>query len=943
MTKFEQQVANSQNPNETSIKNVLYKNAMEITVNSLVKSMNEINRKAMIANANLALNNLSKFSDIATTKFDFDSYQSEKNKLKKETYAFPAVLNLGLLKSISTIPSAIMGYEFKSQIPMFVPTEKSHIGFFENIKYKDSIYDALQLAGIKLMASLPDSLVQVVIIDKSGSGQNFAKLLPLHQKILMATLTDDAEIERAIGEYQQNMRSITQSITKNEFKSVEEYNNKTDEIPQPYKFIFVANFPQGFSKRSAEGLMAILDSGANAGFHVFMTFAASPSHGQDQSIVSGLPLREFIKNMTIFEIEDSPHQYVDKKYVANNTSLFKSPLKNEKEIKTMFNAHNKIDFERIEDSVFSRVIADLSERIENVNIRPTIEILRTIPKDINEFWTKKAGDGVSVPFAKRGIEDIYFSIGVNQYGESEPVHHGLIGGVTGSGKTVTLHDIILGICIHYPPEEVKLWLLDYKEGTEFALYQNFPYIQILSMESEIEFGHQVLERAIQTIEERGALFKKVGARNLGAYNEEMRKKGEKPLPRIILIIDEFQMLFPTTKAKITEKSNDFIDNILRRGRSFGVNIILSTQTLKGVELTASIMSNLPLRIALKMDEKDAVKFFTEDNQAPKYLKYVGEGIYNNSSGLPSENVFFQGYYASEEAIQEIQDMLINKMKTEREPGFLEAELESRFVYRGDSPGDISLNKDYTRNMSFDNYEVYIGEPAGLEESHIKMAFKKDYADNCAVVGTDMVRGESMFKEMLFQLSQSKKRTKFYFANFYNALSESFDKTIEKITSKKQHDAISFNNLDADTIINEVYQDYKERVEILKDKQRAKTEKKDDLFVFLFFIENASFLQELRSTHETTKGKFMELITKGPETGIHVCLYATTYSTLTSTDINRVSQNFKKKIIFKDGDGLKFAGTDLDIEFSKSANVAIYFPGDIDAKITKFKPYINKDI
>jgi len=139
--------------------------------------------------------------------------------------------------------------------------------------------------------------------------------------------------------------------------------------------------------------------------------------------------------------------------------------------------------------------------------------------------------------------------------------------------------------------------------------------------------------------------------------------------------------------------------------------------LKGVELDPQILSNMPLRIALKMDEKDAVKLFSEENTAPKFIKNPGEGIYNKSYGNSKANIHFQAYKAIGSSVSNTIDLVINHMDENMNPKEIKDLYEKRFVYNGETKGDIKnneiLREIYEKGDKTD--KIYVGEPAGLSK------------------------------------------------------------------------------------------------------------------------------------------------------------------------------------------------------------------------------------
>ncbi len=90
---------------------------------------------------------------------------------------------------------------------------------------------------------------------------------------------------------------------------------------------------------------------------------------------------------------------------------------------------------------------------------------------------------------------------------------------------------------------------------------------------------------------------------------DYRKHGE--MPRLIVVIDEFQVLFSDSSTKDKERVEAYLTNILKKGRSYGVHLILATQTMRGSGIT-SLMSQIANRIALPMDAEDSDSVLSDD-------------------------------------------------------------------------------------------------------------------------------------------------------------------------------------------------------------------------------------------------------------------------------------------------------------------------------------------
>jgi DNA segregation ATPase FtsK/SpoIIIE-like protein len=106
--------------------------------------------------------------------------------------------------------------------------------------------------------------------------------------------------------------------------------------------------------------------------------------------------------------------------------------------------------------------------------------------------------------------------------------------------------------------------------------------------------------------------------------------------RLVCIIDEFQFLFPSADYKTSQFSEDLlVSKIIRTGRSFGIHLIVATQSL-GDSVRRSILDNIPLRIALGMTESQSNSFLSYNNEGAKNLDR-GFAIYNDSNGEKDAN------------------------------------------------------------------------------------------------------------------------------------------------------------------------------------------------------------------------------------------------------------------------------------------------------------------
>ncbi len=245
--------------------------------------------------------------------------------------------------------------------------------------------------------------------------------------------------------------------------------------------------------------------------------------------------------------------------------------------------------------------------------------LKDLQKE-QEFWTKSSQSKVSVPVGwDINHNEMCFEIGGAQ-------NHTLICGRNGSGKSNFLHVLIQNLAFYYAPNEIQLFLLDYKEGVEFNAYAKegiLEYARLVSVASSVGFGVSFLSWLDKEMKKRGEMFKQFNVKDLSDY----RKHGE--MPRLIVVIDEFQVLFSDSSTKDKERVEAYLTNILKKGRSYGVHLILATQTMHGPGINNSLMSQIANRIALPMDAEDSESILNDDVACELVRP---EGIFNNNGG-----------------------------------------------------------------------------------------------------------------------------------------------------------------------------------------------------------------------------------------------------------------------------------------------------------------------
>ncbi|VEJ25170.1 ATP-binding protein [Helicobacter pylori] len=291
--------------------------------------------------------------------------------------------------------------------------------------------------------------------------------------------------------------------------------------------------------------------------------------------------------------------------------------------RTSFECLKYLSVEVINDQgIKSQHMQDFADKIKAYYEKKKVvkSELKALQKD-EEFWTKSSQYEVSVPVGwDINHKEVCFEIGNVQ-------NHTLICDHSGSGKSNFLHVLIQNLAFYYAPNEVQLFLLDYKEGVEFNAYTDpniLEHARLVSVASSVGYGMSFLSWLCKEMQERANLFKQFNVKDLSDY----RKHGE--MPRLIVVIDEFQVLFSDNSSKGKESVEQSLNTLLKKGRSYGVHLILATQTMRGADINRSLMAQIANRIALSMDAEDSNSILSDDVACE--LKPPSEGIFNNNGG-----------------------------------------------------------------------------------------------------------------------------------------------------------------------------------------------------------------------------------------------------------------------------------------------------------------------
>jgi DNA segregation ATPase FtsK/SpoIIIE, S-DNA-T family len=173
--------------------------------------------------------------------------------------------------------------------------------------------------------------------------------------------------------------------------------------------------------------------------------------------------------------------------------------------------------------------------------------------------------------------------------------HGLIAGTTGAGKSELLRSLVAALAATYGPDRLNFVLIDYKGGSAFAQCADLPHTVGVVTDLDEQLGERALQSLEAELRHRERVLRQHGAGDLIEYGRLIAEGRARPLPRLLVIIDEF--------ATLATELPDFVASLVgiaQRGRSLGVHLLLATQRPSGA-VNENIRANTNIRICLRVN------------------------------------------------------------------------------------------------------------------------------------------------------------------------------------------------------------------------------------------------------------------------------------------------------------------------------------------------------
>ena len=541
---------------------------------------------------------------------------------------------------------------------------------------------AVQSLVARLLVAIPPSKVRFIFIDPIGLGESFAAFMHLadefEQLVGERIWTDPRAIEQRLVDVSEHMETVIQKYLRNEFENIDAYNDAAGEIAEPYRYLVCADFPANFSEQAAARMHSILRAGQRCGVHVILL------RDVKSALPDGISADEIASNCIVVRADER---------AAGNFRFASGPFAT---------LSLRLDTPPGDD----RLIPMMSRIGRHAKSAARVEVpFDAIAPKPDAFWSLSSAKNLRVPVGRAGatrLQQFLLGEGTSQ--------HALIAGKTGSGKSTLLHAIITGLATWYSPDEVELWLIDFKKGVEFKTYAEhaLPHARAVAIESDREFGLSVLEGLDRELSRRGELFRETGVQDIASFR---KARPDVRMPRVLLVIDEFQEFF-LDDDRVSQGASMLLDRLVRQGRAFGIHAILGSQTLGGAySLARSTMGQMGVRIALQCSEADSQLILSDENLAARLLSRPGEAIYNDAGGRPEGNSPFQVAFLPDEK----RDRWLDEVESRGRGRY---DTLPRIVFEGDARASMRLHPGIKSGIMPDprgNVRLWLGEAVAIKD------------------------------------------------------------------------------------------------------------------------------------------------------------------------------------------------------------------------------------
>ncbi len=361
------------------------------------------------------------------------------------------------------------------------------------------------------------------------------------------------------------------------------------------------------------------------------------------------------------------------------------------------------------------------------------------------YWTQSSATGLTTPLGE-GADGRPALVTL---GDFPP--HALLGGPSGTGKTNLIFAWLAGLTARYSPDELELYLLDFKEGVSFARFAPgqrdpswLPHVRLVGINANTdrEFGLALLRHLAAQLRQRADAAKQAEVTTLAELRAD---DPQGRWPRIVAVVDEFQVLLAGRDALASEAVT-LLEDLARRGRSQGIHLILASQDLSGIEALwgrSGLVAQFTLRIALPKARRVLAEANTAADTVPRY-----HAVVNADSGAPEANQIVRIPAASDRPLW---TKLQGRLWWQRPPGATPPRL-----FDGDAIPRLADAEDYPAPATEPPAEpvALLGAAIDVRARSARLRLSRAPGRNLAILGTQVDEACAVLHAAVASLARS---------------------------------------------------------------------------------------------------------------------------------------------------------------------------------------------
>lgn len=748
----------------------------------------------------------------------------------------------------------------------------------------------------RLMASSSPGKLNVAMIDAEEMDGTCDVFKFLNRNIFQI-LARPEDIRKYLDEKERHIGNIIQNLLLGSVKSLYDY-NQAKENKESYHVIVIEDFPIGFNSESLSLLQKILKNGVRAGVNVIMLV-------NEDKIDSSEDTRKAYNSSNMGQLERICSVYD----LTKNNEL--------------------IDFDSFTEEHLRKIVQYVNSGVE---IRKEEAILfADYMTNQSEWWQRRSAKYIEIPFGMSEDRQIQKLKITQESGQNSAV----VIGIPGSGKSVFLHALICNAAINYSPDELNMYLIDFS-GVEFNSYalHNLPHARVIAPEAEREFGLSILNELVEEGARRMELCRNNDVSNivdLKAKNPSLH------IPRLLVIIDEFQKIFEIENDLISREANAKIHTIIQEFRKFGINLVLATQKLPSSSiLPKDLIAN---RVVFKSSPADFSSLISLPINGKVPQLHTGECIYNSESGSPYDNHKVQGFLVTKHDI----DKLLNQI-SEFSDNLHYQRKHNMVVFRGNDLPEFRNRRvarcHQTPSNIPDSIGIYLGESISIHETDVCAILRKESANNILILGGEshVAQRIAYYASISASTAHTDQSATFVTLNFMrreDTLNEELQSVFESLPFSSQIVSKTAEIIESLTAIKE------EIDERRKDEERPQ----DHIYLSIYAFQLARMFDKggRRGDDVSESGVLLDYILKnGPAVGVFTIMQCDNWDNLSRIGNPLSSFTYRVALQMTENDSNKIVGSSIASKlfvFNRPSSVYRAYFRDNNRNINiKFKPY-----